>query len=162
MVGQLTAIELRDLALAGSAAALAELNRRLVAGDDAAKMAGGEVAIAKRRGSRGARRAINICNGRAVRKLNRAWEAGAMPGIKRDTGHGAETLDEWRRRRRPHRRPTGHAPRRRTNARTAGSRRTSARSSGGGSSGDPDDGDPNPPGLDLPPARREAAGRRRP
>lgn len=146
------AAELRDLAIdgVGDSDALGELTRRQLAGDDEAKRAAGEVAIAAKQGSPGARRAVRVCNDRAVEELNRSWEAGRMPGVKRDVGHGPETHDEWRRR---HDSPAaaatarvrGRAPRTATNARSRGSRRSTARSSGGGSSGD-DDGESEPPG----------------
>jgi hypothetical protein len=133
------------LADAGDDRALAELNRRELNGDVAAKQAATELVLAKRRGSSGAARAIRVCNRRAVRKLDRAFESGKLPGIERDTGHGAEAYAAWRRRRRP----AGHAPRRRTNGRTRGSRRSAASSSQASRDG-PADLDDEPPGVDSP------------
>jgi hypothetical protein len=140
-----SAAELRDLAIDdGSDAALDELTRREKSGEVEAKQAATEVVLAKRRGSIGAARAIRVCNNRAVQELNQSWEAGRMPGIQRDVGHGPETRDEWRRRQRRPSRLRGRAPRRRTNGRTRGSRRGVASSSQASRDGpsDPDESDP--------------------
>lgn len=130
--------ELARLAIGGNVAPLRELNRR---SDSEAKRARDRVVLAARRGSAGARRAIRVCNRHAVRELNRSWEAGRLPGLRRDVGHGAETRADWLARCRP----SGRAPRPTTNGRTRGSRRAnrSPRSSRAGPGGEPpDDDDP--------------------
>jgi hypothetical protein len=71
--------------------------------------------------------------------LNRAFEAGNLPGIERDVGHGPETPVQWRSRAAlpvhgaRHRRAPGRRP-----VRSRGSRRGS-RSSRAGPSGEPPD-----------------------
>ena len=130
--------ELASLAIGGNVAAGHELSRQIKLGIVAAKLAMVDVVRAN---TPGAKHVIAILNRREVESLNRSWEAGRLPGISRDTGHGPKRPP-----RRPARlrRPCGHAPRRASNTRTAGSRRRSA--SRGASRGDPDDGEPEPPG----------------
>ena len=118
----------------GDVRALRELDRRDAAGDLEAKRAGTEVVLAKRRGSPGARRAIRVSKRRAVRKVNRSWEAGRLPGIERDVGRGPDTLAEWHRRTGSQ----GHERRQGDNQRRRGSRRQSGSSP---PSDDPDEAD---------------------
>jgi hypothetical protein len=96
----------------------------------------------------------------AIIMMNAQWESGGFGGLQRDTGHGAETHDQWRcrtgtlpRSSAPPR-SRGHERRRGGNQRRRGSRRQSGSSPPGS-----DDSDPDPPGVSTPPTRRRTAGR---